>query len=95
MTGKKSASFPTSPNAGRSDTPIAPPSNPPAPLTLIKRKEVERMTTLSCAHIYVLVGKGDFPAPVKLGERSVAWVQAEVEQWIAQKASNRQVEGAQ
>ena len=28
---------------------------------------------------------GDFPAPIRLGENSIAWLECEVEAWLAQR----------
>lgn len=32
--------------------------------------------------IYKKLTEGDFPTPIKLGERSVGWVEAEVDEWL-------------
>lgn len=55
--------------------------------TLIKRPEVRRRTTLSDSALYRLMDDGDFPRPVRPNPsgRAVAWVEAEVEQWIADR----------
>ena len=50
--------------------------------TLIRRKEVERMTALSRSRIYDLLRQNSFPKPIRLGVMSVAWVEAEVQEWI-------------
>ena len=52
---------------------------------LIRRKEVERLTALSRSRIYELMRKGDFPTPINLGAQSVAWVEVEIHQWIAER----------
>jgi prophage regulatory protein len=51
-------------------------------MRLIRLKEVLRLTGLSRSTIYNRMGKGHFPKPVKLGERMVAWVESEIEDWI-------------
>ena len=53
--------------------------NPP---NLIRRKEVERITTLSRSRIYKLMEDGVFPKSIPLGPMSVAWVESEVQDWI-------------
>jgi prophage regulatory protein len=64
-------------------------STPAAPIqqytALIRRKEVERLTSLSKSRIYALMNSGDFPKPVSLGAMSVAWLEVEVHEWIAQR----------
>ena len=52
---------------------------------LLKRRDVERMTTLSKAHIYALIRTNQFPSPIKLSAGSSVWLQSDVEQWINDK----------
>ena len=33
--------------------------------------------------VYKMIGRGQFPRPVKLGERAVAWRRSDIEGWIA------------
>ena len=47
------------------------------------------MTGLSRSSIYAYIDKGYFPAQVKLGERSVAWVEDEVVAWIDSRIQAR------
>ena len=47
---------------------------------LMKRPEVEGLTGLSRSAIYDLRTRGVFPRCVKLGPKSVAWVEDEVRQ---------------
>ena len=54
-------------------------------LRLIKRSEVERLTSLSRAGIYASMLEGSFPRPVQTGKRSVAWRFEEVRQWLASR----------
>jgi prophage regulatory protein len=42
-------------------------------------------------HLGRLVRAGEFPAPVNLGGNSIAWVEAEIEAWAAQRAASRAV----
>jgi prophage regulatory protein len=39
-------------------------------------------TGLSRATIYLKISKKTFPLPISLGERSVGWLESEVEAWI-------------
>lgn len=52
---------------------------------LVKLPVVMSATTLSRSVIYERVKRGDFPAPVKLGERAVAWPVEAVRAWIASR----------
>ncbi len=49
---------------------------------LIKIDEVARRTATPKASIYWRIQRNEFPRPVKVGERSSAWLEEEVEQWI-------------
>ena len=49
---------------------------------LLKRPEVEAITGLSRASIYARMAKGDFPRPMRLGPRAVAWRDSDVQEWI-------------
>ena len=49
---------------------------------LLRRPEVEALTGLARATIYQRMALGDFPRPVKIGIRAVAWPQSVIEKWI-------------
>lgn len=51
-------------------------------MKILRRPEVERRTGLSRSTIYAAVGKGDFPAPVRITKRAVGWREADIDQWI-------------
>lgn len=51
-------------------------------LKLLRRVDVERLTGLSRSTIYDWMKRGEFPQPVKLGERLVAWREDDVTAWI-------------
>jgi prophage regulatory protein len=59
------------------------------PSDLIRIKEVMSMTGLSRSSIYTYKNKGEFPSPIQLSSRSVAWVRVDVEQWVLDKINNR------
>lgn len=50
------------------------------------------MTGLSRSHLYALAQQGIFPKPVKLTERSSAWVESEVQGWIESRIALRNEE---
>lgn len=52
---------------------------------LAKLPAVMTATGLSRSTLYARVKAGDFPAPVKLGERAVAWPVESVRAWIASR----------
>ncbi len=52
-------------------------------LSLLRLPDVIARTGLSRSSIYQRIQEGGFPRQVPLGPQSVAWVEAEVEEWIA------------
>ncbi|OJW58058.1 MAG: hypothetical protein BGO57_12430 [Sphingomonadales bacterium 63-6] len=54
---------------------------------LITIKEVMARTSLSRAHVYTLVKRGDLPAPIKLGAKCSRWSEQELDRWIADRAN--------
>lgn len=50
---------------------------------------VKARTGLSRSEIYRRIASSDFPAPVKLGQRSSAWSAAEVDTWISGRIAER------
>ena len=61
---------------------------------LYKLPIVMAETTFSRSHIYALAQKGEFPKPIKLSERSSAWVESEVLDWIGARIALRDMEAA-
>jgi len=49
---------------------------------LLRRPIVEEMTGLPCSSMYRLISLGQFPRPVQLPGRCVAWRSEEVQRWI-------------
>ncbi|CCW31793.1 Prophage CP4-57 regulatory protein [Xenorhabdus nematophila F1] len=52
---------------------------------LIRLPEVQRRTGYSKAWIYKLISDGEFPKQIKLGSRSIAFIESEIDNWIAQR----------
>ncbi|WP_437884441.1 helix-turn-helix transcriptional regulator [Pseudomonas sp. LRF_L74] len=64
-------------------------------MRIIRLKEVIDSTGLARSTIYKYIGEGTFPKPVSLGERCVAWVESEVQDWILARIEERDLaEGA-
>jgi prophage regulatory protein len=51
---------------------------------------IEAQTGLSKTEIYRRIRQGDFPAPIKLGARAVAWPSSAIEAWIASMVAQGQ-----
>ena len=59
------------------------PNTTPAPAeSLLRLPQVEAVVGLKKSKIYSLLQAGQFPAPVRLGPRSVRWKGSAVRAWI-------------
>lgn len=56
---------------------------------LLKRSDVELKTGLSRASIYSAIKARTFPESISIGTNRVAWLEAEIDQWIAEKLAAR------
>jgi len=48
----------------------------------LRRRAVEEITGLSRSTIYLMMSRGEFPRPVKLTTRAVAWPEREITEWL-------------
>ena len=51
-------------------------------MRFLKLKEVMEKTALSRSAIYRKMNEDQFPQSISLGDRSVAWVESEVDEWM-------------
>jgi prophage regulatory protein len=51
---------------------------------------VQHRTGRSRTSIYNDIKAGTFPSPIKLGARSVGWVESTINQWIEERATASQ-----
>lgn len=58
-------------------------------VVFLRRKVVEKRTGLSRSSLYAAMARNEFPKPVPIGAKSVAWVEAEVAAWMLEKISQR------
>ena len=56
---------------------------------LLRLPQVLERTGLSRSSLYEKIAAREFPAPVKIGARAVAWVSSEVAAWIESRPSAR------
>ncbi|CAG9262404.1 conserved hypothetical protein [Burkholderia diffusa] len=66
-------------------------SNTDSSIQLVDRTTVEKMTSLSKTQIYALMQAGKFPRQINLSARSVAWILAEITQWINDRKRDRDI----
>jgi prophage regulatory protein len=59
--------------------------------TLLNRQSVQTRTTLSRSSLYAMIAKGEFPAPIKLTGRRVAWPETTVNSWIQSRIESTSI----
>ncbi|MFB0875327.1 MULTISPECIES: helix-turn-helix transcriptional regulator [unclassified Sphingobium] len=57
---------------------------------LIRLPEVIRRTGKSRSRIYEDMARGEFPLPVKIGVRAIAWPVHDIDMWIASRIAARE-----
>ena len=53
--------------------------------TILRLPDVIKRTGLSKSTIYLYIEHGKFPAQIRLGSRSVGWIEAQIDGWINQQ----------
>ena len=48
-----------------------------------RRTDVENITGLSRSTIYLMMSRGEFPRPVKITGKAVAWPESVIKTWLA------------
>jgi prophage regulatory protein len=51
---------------------------------LLRIKQVQDRTGMSRSKVYLMIQQGQFPAPLKLGERVALWPESSINHWITQ-----------
>lgn len=54
---------------------------------ILRLPAIKARTALSRSSIYKLVAQHAFPQPVRLGLRSVGWLEAEIDDWLERRVS--------
>jgi prophage regulatory protein len=49
---------------------------------LLRKPVVLERTGMTNSTLYYFINEGNFPKPVKLGKRTVAWKKSEIDEWI-------------
>jgi len=63
----------------------------PIKMTLLNRQSVQTRTTLSRSSLYAMIAKGEFPSPIKISDRRVAWPEATVNEWIQSRIESTSI----
>ncbi len=58
-------------------------------MRILRIKEVIEKTSIGRTKLYEMMDAGDFPRSIKLGARSVGWVETEVDGWIKSRIMER------
>ncbi len=59
------------------------------PQTLMKINQVSAITGHSRSKVYADIKAGKFPPPIRLGTRTVAWADNEINAWITAKIAGK------
>ncbi|WP_039017402.1 helix-turn-helix transcriptional regulator [Halocynthiibacter namhaensis] len=51
----------------------------------LRRPAVEAATGLSRSSLYAMMDAGEFPRPIRIGKRAVAWPESTVNAWLSQR----------
>jgi prophage regulatory protein len=65
------------------------PSPACAGVRVLRRKQVLDKLKISSATLYSWIQAGCFPAPIKLGPNSRAWLESEIDDLLIQRAKER------
>jgi prophage regulatory protein len=56
------------------------------PDTILRLPQVKIRVGLSRSSIYSAIAEGRFPPSIRLGARSVGWLESEIQDWVRQKS---------
>ncbi len=59
----------------------------------LRRPAVEAATGLSRSSLYAMMDRGEFPRPIRIGKRAVAWPQSAIEAWLANRPTSQGAAG--
>lgn len=65
------------------------------PARLLRLPTVTERVGLKRTAIYDMIRAGKFPKPVPLNDKSVGWLESEINEWIAERVAVRDEEIAQ
>jgi prophage regulatory protein len=54
---------------------------------ILRLPQVKTVTGLSRSSIYNYVSMSSFPSPVRLGPRSVGWLESEIDAWVSDRVA--------
>ncbi|SMG61074.1 transcriptional regulator, AlpA family [Paraburkholderia susongensis] len=54
---------------------------------VMRMKDVVKRIGLCRATIYSMISRGEFPRPIRIGERATGWRESELEAWLAKRSA--------
>ena len=57
---------------------------------VMRMKDVVKKIGLCRATIYSMISRGEFPRPIRIGERATGWRESELEAWLARRSEARE-----
>jgi prophage regulatory protein len=57
----------------------------------LRLSEVQQRVPYSRSTIYLKISRGEFPQPHSLGARAVAWLESDIDAWIAARIGKSRV----
>lgn len=62
-------------------------------MRIIRLKEVTHLTGLARSTVYKYIAEGTFPKSVPLGDRSIGFLESEIQEWIMARIKERDMAG--
>ncbi|TNC61327.1 helix-turn-helix transcriptional regulator [Rubellimicrobium roseum] len=59
------------------------------PVNLVRLPDVRARTGLATSTIYELISRGAFPRPIRISTRAVAWIETDLDSWLAERMTER------
>ncbi len=56
---------------------------------LLRWPELKERIPISHSRVYHMMNEGTFPRTISLGERSVAWLESEIDEWLQERIERR------
>lgn len=51
--------------------------------------QLKERIPISHSRVYCMMNEGTFPRTISLGERSVAWLESEIDEWLQERIDKR------
>lgn len=64
-------------------------------MRILRINSVASRVSFHPVHLRRLIKDGKFPAPIRLGENRVAWIESEIDAWLESKREERDAAGGE